>query len=68
VREALGVGIGDRVMLIGRNDQIIMMNAAVYAMRLLQDGMDGEFAQAGLAGEDAVMAEIKAVRAELAQA
>ncbi len=34
IREVLGVGMGDRVTLICRDNQVIMMNAAVYAMIL----------------------------------
>ena len=34
-RDALGVGVGDRVTLIKRADEVVMVNAAVYAMKVL---------------------------------
>lgn len=39
IREQLGIGTGDRVTLICEGDQVVMMNAAVYAMKMLQGGM-----------------------------
>ena len=42
IREALGVNTGDRVTLIQKNDQVIIMNAAAYAMQMLQEDMKGE--------------------------
>ena len=42
IREQLGIGTGDRVTLICEGDQVVMMNAAVYAMKMLQGGMQGE--------------------------
>jgi len=42
IRDALGINTGDRVTLIKRDDHVIMMNAAAYAMRRLQEGMKGE--------------------------
>jgi len=64
IREALGVGTGDRVTLIRRDDQVIMMNAAVYAMKMLQESMKGEFEKAGLQGEEDVLAAVMEARAE----
>ena len=48
IREALGLQTGDRVTLIRNNDQVIMMNSAVYAMKMLQTAMEGEGEKAGL--------------------
>ena len=42
IREALGVKTGDRVTLISRDNQVIMMNSAVDAMNMLQSSMTGE--------------------------
>ena len=39
IREKLGIGTGDRVTLICEGDQVVMMNAAVYAMKMFQGGM-----------------------------
>ena len=65
IREALGVGTGDRVTLIRRDDQVIMMNAAVYAMKMLQEGLKGEFEKADLHDDEDVLAAVKEVRAGL---
>ena len=40
IREALGVKTGDRVTLISQDNQVIMMNSAVYAMKMLQSSME----------------------------
>ena len=63
-RDALGVGIGDRVTLIKRADEVVMMNAAVYAMKILQEGMKGEAEKAGLYSDDDVVNMIMDMRAE----
>ena len=68
IREALGVGTGDRVTLIWRDDQVIMMNAAVYAMKMLREGMAGEFEKASIHNDEDVLAAVRAVRAELESA
>ncbi|MDR3037888.1 MAG: AbrB/MazE/SpoVT family DNA-binding domain-containing protein [Candidatus Adiutrix sp.] len=65
IREVLGVGLGDRVTLICRDNQVIMMNAAVYALNILQAGMKGEFEKAGIHRDEDVMDLVKEVRAEI---
>ncbi|GHS95260.1 hypothetical protein AGMMS50276_10160 [Synergistales bacterium] len=65
IRERLGVGVGDRVTLVCQNDRVIMMNSAIYAMKLLQDGMDGEFEKAGIRNDDDVMNLVAEVRSEI---
>jgi AbrB family looped-hinge helix DNA binding protein len=64
IRTALGLGTGDRVTLIKQNDQVIMMNSAVYAMKMLQTAMAGEAEKAGLRSDDDVTAMIMEMRAE----
>jgi AbrB family looped-hinge helix DNA binding protein len=64
IREALGVKTGDRVTLISRDNQVIMMNSAVYAMKLLQSSMEGEAAKAGLHTEEDVADLIREMRSE----
>jgi AbrB family looped-hinge helix DNA binding protein len=64
IRTALGLTPGDRVTLIKQNDQVIMMNSAVYAMRMLQTAMAGEAEKAGLTSDDDVTAMIREMRAE----
>jgi AbrB family looped-hinge helix DNA binding protein len=65
IREVLGVGTGDRVTLICKDNQVVMMNAAIYAMNMLQEGMKGEFEKAGIYNDDDVMKLVKEVRYEI---
>jgi AbrB family looped-hinge helix DNA binding protein len=65
IRDILGIGTGDRVTLICQNNQVIMVNAAVYAMNILQEGMKGEFEKAGINDDDDVMDLVKEVRREI---
>jgi AbrB family looped-hinge helix DNA binding protein len=64
IRSALGVATGDRVTLIKQNDQVIMMNSAVYAMKMLQTAMAGEAEKAGMHSDDDVAQMIMDMRAE----
>lgn len=65
IREALKLGTGDRVTLIYENNQVILMNAAVYAMEALQNGLKGEAEKAGLTDEADIMALVNEVRTEI---
>jgi len=64
IRAALGVSTGDRVTLIKQADQVIMMNSAVYAMKMLQQAMKGEAEKAGLDSDESVVAMIMDMRSE----
>ena len=64
IRDALGVQTGDRVTLIRKDDQVIMMNAVVYAMKMLQTAMEGEAEKAGIKSDEDVSAMIAEMRAE----
>ena len=63
-RKALGIDVGDRVTLIKRANEVVMMNSAVYAMKLLQEGMKGEAEKAGLYSDEDVVKLIMEMRAE----
>lgn len=65
IREKLGIGTGDRVTLICNGDQVVMMNAAVYAMKMLQEGMQGEAEKTGLTSEEDIDALVNEVRSEV---
>lgn len=65
IRMQLGIDTGDRVTLICDGDQVVMMNAAVYAMKMLQKGMTGEAEKQGLMTEDAIDRLVKEVRIEV---
>ena len=64
VKEALGVGTGDRVTFLvdGRNVRII--NSALYAMDILQNQMAGEAQKAGLKDDEDEIALVKNLRSE----
>lgn len=64
VRARLGVSSGDRVSFIVDGDDIRVVNAAVYAMRMLQADLVGEAAAAGLDSDDAINALIADLRSE----
>ncbi|MDR0856538.1 MAG: AbrB/MazE/SpoVT family DNA-binding domain-containing protein [Clostridiales bacterium] len=55
IREILGLGTGSRVTLVCEGDRVVMMNAAVYAMRQFQEAMKGEAEKAGLNTEEDVV-------------
>lgn len=65
IRTKLGIDTGDRVTLICEGDQVILMNAAVYAMKMLQMGMKGEAEQVGIETEVDIMDLVKEVRDEV---
>ena len=62
VREVLGVQSGDKVTFIVDGTTVRVVNAAQYAMRLLQEEMRGEAEQAGLTSEDDVAAFVSSMR------
>ncbi|MCL2336979.1 MAG: AbrB/MazE/SpoVT family DNA-binding domain-containing protein [Firmicutes bacterium] len=64
IRLVLGVGTGDRVTLICEGDRVVLMNSAVYAMKMLQKEMEGEAEKAGLHSDDDVVNMIMEMRAE----
>ncbi|SDN79113.1 AbrB/MazE/SpoVT family DNA-binding domain-containing protein [Acetanaerobacterium elongatum] len=64
IRSMLKLDTGDRVTLVCDGDQVIMMNSAVYAMKMLQKDMKGEAVIAGLNSDEDVMALIKEMRSE----
>jgi len=65
IREALNVNTGDKVALIYESDRVIMMNSAIYAMKMLQQEMVGEWEKAGINNDDDVIDLVKEVRSEL---
>lgn len=62
IREALGVQTGDRVTFISQDNQVIMMNSAVYAMKVLQEAMQGEAQTAGITSPDDVINIMRELR------
>lgn len=64
IRDALGVTPGDRVTLIRQDNQVVMINSAVYAMKILQSSMAGEAERAGLRSDEDVANLIMEMRSE----
>ena len=64
IRQKLSVDTGDRVALIWDNDRVVMMNPALYAMRVLQSEMAGQAEAAGFPDEDSVADYITGMRRE----
>lgn len=62
IRSQLRLSTGDRVTLICEDDRVILMNSALYAMKMLQEDMVSEAEKVGLEADDAVMDWVKAVR------
>ena len=65
IRDALQLASGDRVTLVYEDGQVVMMNAAVYAMKMLNKGMEGEAEKAGLTTDEDIDAVVKELRTEL---
>lgn len=64
IREKLGVETGDRLVLIWDNGQVVMMNAALFALRNVQDAMKGAAEEMGFESEEDVADYISEMRAE----
>jgi AbrB family looped-hinge helix DNA binding protein len=65
IRTKLGLSTGDRVTLICEGDKVVMMNAAVYAMKMLQEGMEGQAYTVGLDSEETIDKLVADVRGEV---
>ena len=64
VREALGIGTGDRVTFLVDGSNVRIINSALYAMEILQNQMAGEAQKAGLKNDEDVIALVKNLRSE----
>ena len=63
--DLLGLSCGDRVtFIVVGSDSVRLVNAATYAMQLLQANMSGAAAEAGISSEEDVMAMISEMRNE----
>ena len=65
VRSFLRLSTGDRVTLVCEDDRVILMNSAIYAMKMLQSEMVGAAEAAGIITDEDVMDLVKEVRAEI---
>lgn len=64
VRAALGISTGDRVTFIVENNNVRVVNSAIYALQRFQVQMAGEGKAAGLLTDEDVAAWITASRRE----
>ena len=65
IRTRLGVSTGDRVTLIYDGEQVIMMNAAVYAMKMLQRDMSDISYKTDLDSDEKIIAMVAEERKDL---
>lgn len=64
VRKALGVSEGDRVSFVVEGDEVRIVNAAVFAMKMLQKGLEGQAEKLGLNSDEDIDNLIKEIRNE----
>lgn len=65
IRSLLKVAEGDKVTFICEGDYAIVMNSNIYAMRMMQKEMAGEWEKAGIHSEDDIIELCRDVRAEI---
>ena len=64
VRKALGVSEGDRVSFVVEGDEVRIVNAAVFAMKMLQKGLEGQAEKLGLNSDEDIDNLMKEIRNE----
>ena len=64
VRRRLGVGSGDKVLFLYRDDSVVMVNATLEALKKVQDEFAGVAEEYGIETEDDVVDLVKQVRRE----
>lgn len=64
VRKALGVAEGDRVSFVVDGNNVRLVNAAVFAMQLLQGELKGEAERTNLDSDDEINKLVKEIRSE----
>lgn len=63
VRKILGVDNGEKITFVVVDDEVKIVNAASYVMKVLQTEMIGEAAKAGFDSEEDIVSFIKELRA-----
>ena len=64
VRGVLGINSGDRVTFLVDGSDVLVVNAATYAMRMLQEQMQGQAAAAGITSEEDITNLVNSIREE----
>ena len=52
IRKKMNINEGDQIIFVYDNERVIMMNAAVYAMKFIQDVMKDEAKKKNIKEED----------------
>lgn len=52
IREKLKINEGDQLVFVYDSEKVIMMNSAIYAMKLMQDVMNGTAEKQGISEKD----------------
>ncbi len=64
VRKALGVAEGDRISFVVDGNSVRIVNAAIFAMQMLQAELEGEAEKIGLKSDEDVAKLMKEIRNE----
>lgn len=64
IRDFLGISVGDKVTFITEGNSVRIVNAATYAMQLIQAQMYGEAEKSSLDSEEKILELVKEVRSE----
>lgn len=64
IREFLGISVGDKITFIAEGNSVRIVNAATYAMQLIQSQMSGEALKSGLDSEEKILELVKEFRSE----
>ena len=62
IRKVLGVDNGEKVTFVVIDNEVKIVNAAAYAMKVLQTEMIGEAAKAGINSEEDIVSLLKELR------
>jgi AbrB family looped-hinge helix DNA binding protein len=65
MRRKLGIKNGDKVVFIEEGDRIVIANAAMVALKEVQEAFRGEAERLGLRDEQDVVGMVKEVRREM---
>lgn len=63
VREVLGVNSGEKVTFVVVGDEVKIVNAAAYTMKVLQTEMMGEAEKVGLNSEEDIVSLLRELKA-----
>lgn len=64
VRDVLGVNYGEKVTFVVINDEVKVVNAAIYAMKVFQTEMLGQANKVDINSEEDVVSLLKKIRSE----